>query len=146
MKKQYYKWTFAVGAIIVITIGLFIGCSGGEQMKAVSEDGRWEAFAVETTVDGVKAWRGVVAYDGDHLEKIKGVRTQACINGVKQKYVKRNLEESGTLGVKRSQAGGKKEFYIFLEGTKEQPASLSAKIKWKENGENCVEKLWLISK
>lgn len=143
MKKETLKWIIVVFVVLAGIAALF-GCSLGNDMKAVSEDGRWEAYAMETTHEGQKAWRGVVVYKGENPEKIKNVRTQVCVNGIKKDFVKRKLQDSGALGVKKSDAGGQDQFYIFLKGREEKPASLSVKVKWKEGKKTCVEKMWLI--
>ncbi|MBR4020056.1 MAG: hypothetical protein IKI99_01980 [Firmicutes bacterium] len=147
MKKETLKWIVLI--IVVLIAGVFVisrcGQSDGS-LKAVSEDSRWEAYAMETTDGGEKAWRGVVVYKGENPEKIQNVRTQVCINGIRNKYTKRQLQEAGTLGVKKSDAGGEEEFYIFMKGRKERPASLSVKVKWKENGAVHVEKMWMVTK
>jgi len=144
MKKETLKWVIVVGVVLVIAAVLLFGCSGGEDMKAVSEDGKWEAYAMETTVDGQKAWRGAVVYKGEKPEKIKNVRTQVCVNGIKKDFVKRKLKDKGTLGIRKADVGGADQFYLFMKGREAKPASLSVKVKWKEGKKNHVEKLWLI--
>lgn len=142
MKKKTSKWIVAILVVVAVGVGALV--VGGHGMKAVSEDGRWEAYAMETTYEGQTAWRGVVVYKGEKPKKIKNVRTQVCINGVKKDYVKRKLQDNGTLGVKKSDAGGADQFYVFMKKRTEKPASLSVKVKWKEGKKNCVEKMFLI--
>lgn len=145
MKKETLKWIVVIVLVVVVGAVVLSQCGRHDgPMKAVSEDGKWEAYAMETTDGGETAWRGVVVYKGENPEKIKNVRTQSCINGVKRKFTKRQLVDAGTLGVKKSNAGGEKQFYIFLKGEKERPASLSVKVKWKEGGATHVEKMWMI--
>lgn len=145
MKKETLKWVIAIGVVLAVGVTVFFGCGrSGDGMEAVSEDGRWEAYALETTAEGNRGWRGVVVYKGEEPENIQDVRTQVCVNGAKEKYVKRQLSEAGTLGIKRSRAGGEKQFYVFLEGMEKKPASLSVKVKWTENDTVCTEKMWLI--
>lgn len=148
MKKETWKWIVAVVLVVVVCAVALIGCGHDSDgpMKAVSEDGRWEAYSMETSDDGQKAWRGVVVFKGENPEKIQNVRTQVCINGMKFKYVKRKLVEAGTLGVKKGDAGGEKQFYIFMKAQEKRPASVSVKVKWKEDGATRVEKMWLITK
>lgn len=143
MKKKTLKWIAVILVVMAAGLVVLFGCRG-DGMKAVSEDGRWEAYAMETMDEGQKAWRGVIVYKGEKPEKIKNVRTQACINGIKKDYVKRTLKESGTLGIKKSDIGGQDQFYVFLKSREEKPASLSVKVKWKEGKKNCVEKMFLI--
>lgn len=147
MKKETWKWIVAVLVVGIIGVFVLTRCDNDNgPMKAVSENERWEAYAMETMDNGTKAWRGVVVYKGEHPDEIKNVRTQVCINGKKYKYVKRQLTEAGTLGVKKADAGGAKEFYVFLKGAEVRPASLSVKVKWREGGATHVEKMWLIAK
>lgn len=146
MKKESLKWIIVIVVVLAVAAVSLFSCSGNDRMSAVSEDGVWEAYAMETTEDGQKAWRGVVVYNGDNPEDIKNVRTQVCINGKKGKYIKRQLTEAGTLGIQKSDAGGEKEFYIFMKAQKQKPASVSVKVKWKEKGTTRVEKMWLIGK
>ncbi len=147
MKKETLKWVVVIVVVVLVGIVVLTQCSrDGGNLKAVSEDGCWEAYAMETTDGGETAWRGVVVYKGEKPEKIKNVRTQSCVNGIKTKYVKRQLKEAGTLGVKKSAAGGEDQFYIFLKGKEERPASLSVKVKWEEGGKTCVEKMWMVTK
>ena len=147
MRKETWKWIVAILVVVVISVFVLGRCGDSDgPMEAVSENGCWEAYAMETTDNGENAWRGVVVYKGEHPEEIKNVRTQVCINGKKYKYVKRQLAEAGTLGIKKSEAGGEKEFYVFLKGVEVRPASLSVKVKWREGGANHVEKMWLITK
>ena len=146
MKKETWKWIAAVVLVIVVGVVVLNQCGRDNgPMKAVSENGNWEAYVMETTDGGEKAWRGVVVYKGEHPEEIKNVRTQRCVNGIKKKFTKRELKDAGTLGVKKSDAGGQDQFYIFMTGDKERPASVSVKVKWKEAGANHVEKMWLIA-
>ncbi|MBR3785289.1 MAG: hypothetical protein IKJ77_02675 [Firmicutes bacterium] len=146
MKKETLKWVIAIVVVLAAVVFVFSQCGRADgPTRAVSEDGRWEAYAMETKEGGETAWRGVVVYKGENPEKIQNVRTQVCINGMKYKYTKRQLKEAGTLGVKKSDAGGEKEFYIFMKGSKERPASLSVRVKWKEKGKVHVEKMWLVT-
>ena len=144
MKKETLKWIGVIVVVLAIGIGALICFGGGGDMQAVSEDGKWEAYAMETTDEGETAWRGVIVYKGENPEKIKNVRTQAGINGIKKDYVKRKLKDAGTLGVKKSDAGGADQFYVFMKKRTEKPASLSVKVKWKEGKKTYVEKMWLI--
>ena len=145
MKKATWKWVIVIVVLVVAGMILLNQCGRDTgPLKAVSENERWEAYVMETTDGGETAWRGVVVYKGEHPEEIKNVRTQVCINGNKYKFTKRELKDAGTLGVKKSAAGGSDQFYIFMKAQKERPASVSVKVKWKEAGATQVEKLWLI--
>ena len=143
MLKERMKWIIA-GIVVIVLILIIIGAREKGTMEAVSVDGKWEAYAMETTNEGETLWRGVVVYRGENPDDIEQVQTQSCVNGVKEDYVKRELKESGTLGVKKSAAGGAKKFYVFMSGKEQKPKSLSVKIRWKEKDQNEVEKLWLI--
>ena len=141
--KKNLKWII-IGIVIVIAAVALFSCRDKGTMEAVSEDGLWEAYGFETTLDGKQVWAGAVVYKGDNLKQIKNVRTQRCVNGVKGDFVKRSLKDSGEEHVGRGDVGGASQYYLFMKSYEQKPNSLSVKVKWKEKGVTKVEKLWLI--
>lgn len=141
--KKNLKWLI-IGVVVLAVVAVVLGCRGNGTMKAVSEDGNWEAYAFETTLDGKAVWAGAVVYCGETPKKIKNVRTQRCVNGIKGDYVKRKLKDAGSEHIGRGDIGGADQYYLFMKSREEKPNSLSVKVKWKEKGTTKVEKLWLI--
>jgi len=143
-KKLNVKWLI-IGAILIAAVVFAFGCRDEGIMKAVSEDGAWEAYAFETKLDGKTVWAGAIVYKGDNPDAIKNVRTQRCVNGIKGDFVKRGLKDSGTEHIAKGDVGGASQHYIFMKSREEKPNSLSVKVKWKEKGKTKVEKMWLIN-
>jgi hypothetical protein len=142
--KKSWKWIVIALVIIVLAV-VALGCREKGTMEAVSEDGTWKAYAFETKVDGKTVWTGALVYSGDKPKKIKNVRTQRCVNGIKGDFVKRGLKDSGSANIGRGDIGGADQYYVFMPKRDTKPNSLSVKVKWKEGKKNKVEKLWLIN-
>ena len=143
MLKKIWKWIL-IAVVVVVVIIVALGCRDKGTMEAVSEDGTWAAYAFETKVDGKTVWTGALVYTGDKPKKIKNVRTQRCVNGVKGDFVKRSLKDSGTANISKGDVGGADQYYVFMPKRETKPNSLSVKVKWKEGKKTKVEKLWLI--
>lgn len=141
--KERVKW-IVLAAVLILIIVLAVGCRDKGTMKAVSEDGAWTAYAFEVKEDGDTVWKGALVYTGDNEDKIKNVRTQRGVNGKMYKFGKRSLQEAGTDGIDKGDIGGAPQYYLFSKGIAEKPNSLSVKVKWKEEGKQKVEKLWLL--
>lgn len=141
--KERAKWII-IAVILILIIVLAMGCRDKGTMKAVSEDGLWEAYAFEVKENGETFWKGALVYTGDNAEEIKNVRTQRGVNGKMGDFVKRVLKEAGTEEVQSGDIGGAKQYYVFMKNVEEKPNSLSVKVKWKEKDKQKVEKLWLL--